>query len=324
MKTLKEKLRQYRESTESFVIPANISSNYETPGGLDNVQNWKAKVYLNNNGTGKTKVGDMDKVGYIAVDPTSSNIIPIARADEHHNGMDLIGHLISKKIIPKEAYITLWPHSTSYVYGHQSAKYMQDTIAAYKKWLAYGGKDIPLTGYNGILYHGTLSDFIKRVKSINTQGVIVLDNSTITPTGARFLKDLHDLASRYRKILDAQGTITVGSDRVEVNLAKDAYAFIKATFSYGETYPRNLLQDYKLETKLEADADTYQDNLQKLMEIINGFPGIKNHIHTNLKRILSIKGTTTDRELMNIRDAYTTAFGNIKKAEAEMTKIGGL
>ena len=124
-----------------FELPENKALKYETPGNLGDIHKWKAKIILGNSMGDDKKVGDMDKVGYVGINTRTNEIVPIARADEHQAGHELLYHLAEKGMIkgnPKD-FVTLYPTTN---YPHYSSNNSHQYVEAIKKWLAYGGPNV--------------------------------------------------------------------------------------------------------------------------------------------------------------------------------------
>ena len=124
-----------------FELPENKALKYETPGNLGNVDKWKAKIVLGNSMGEDKKVGDMDDVGYVGINVRTNEIVPIARADEHQAGHELLYHLADKGMIhgSPEDFVTLYPSTN---YPHYSSNNPHQYVEAIKKWLAYGGPNV--------------------------------------------------------------------------------------------------------------------------------------------------------------------------------------
>ena len=138
-KTPKTKTEE-KSVVSKFQIPEHKMLKFEAPGNLGNIDNWKARIVLNNSPSEKKKVGDMGEVGYVAINPNSNEIVPIARSDEHQAGYELLHHLSNKGAIrgrPQD-FITLFPGNN---YPHYSTSDTRKYAAACKKYLEYGGKN---------------------------------------------------------------------------------------------------------------------------------------------------------------------------------------
>ena len=128
-----------------FVIPKHKLIDIKAEGDLSNLDNWKAKIVLGNSMTKDKKKGDYDDVGYVAISTTGDDIIPIARSDEHEAGHELLWHLGKKGALKgkPQDYITLFPGGNYPEYAVREDD-MGKYVGAIKKWLAYGGENVPI------------------------------------------------------------------------------------------------------------------------------------------------------------------------------------
>ena len=124
-----------------FKLPESKMVKYEAGGTLGDIEKWKAKIIIGNSMGKDKKVGQMDEVGYVGINTRTNEIVPIARADEHRAGYELLYHLSEKGAIKgnPEDFITLFP-STNYPHymTNDTHKYAQ----AVQKWLDYGGPNV--------------------------------------------------------------------------------------------------------------------------------------------------------------------------------------
>ena len=99
------KFKLFESNIEIFTIPEKLQKYYNIEGNISNIYEWRAKIILNNSSS-NLKIGDYDNVGYIMINHNNSDIIPIARSDEHQRGEELLYHLYSKKLIDNLMYIS--------------------------------------------------------------------------------------------------------------------------------------------------------------------------------------------------------------------------
>lgn len=131
-----------------FRVPESKMLKFEMPGDLGDIGKWKAKILLGNSMGKEQKKGDMDDVGYVAISTVNDEIVPIARADEHRSGYELLYHLQDKDVIrgrPQD-FITL---SDGTNYPHYTTKDTGMYAKAIKKWLEYGGKNVAVHSQGG-------------------------------------------------------------------------------------------------------------------------------------------------------------------------------
>lgn len=158
-----------KESVKSnkWEIPVKLIPYQDIKGDFDNIDEWKTKIILCNSGGEGDEVGKWDEVGYVGVSYADDNlIIPIARADEHQAGYELMGHLLRRKMIPHEKFKSVWTgNSTNYIWAYDVEDYRNYYIA-YKKFLEYGGRNTALLikyeeNYRGQEMEIDLKTFVK-------------------------------------------------------------------------------------------------------------------------------------------------------------------
>ena len=132
-----------------FTIPEKLQKYQDINGDISNVKDWRTQIILNNSNSGLKK-GEYDKVGYIMINTKTSDIIPIARSDEHHRGDDLLFHFFEKKLIDNVNYVPIFSIGNNYFYKNdydikREEKELKEYLIIVKKFLNYGGKNLPLT-----------------------------------------------------------------------------------------------------------------------------------------------------------------------------------
>lgn len=132
----------------NFTIPEKLKKYQDIDGDISNVSNWRTRIILNNSNEGKVK-GDYDKVGYIMINIKTSDIIPIARSDEHHRGEDLLYHFFEKRLIDNVDYVPIFSIGNNYFYKNdydikREEKELKEYLIVIKNFLNYGGKNLPL------------------------------------------------------------------------------------------------------------------------------------------------------------------------------------
>lgn len=131
-----------------FIIPKKLQKYQDIDGDISNVKDWRTQIILNNSNSGLKK-GEYDKVGYIMINTKTSDIIPIARSDEHHRGEDLLYHFFEKKLIDNVNYVPIFSIGNNYFYKNdydikREEKELKEYLIVVKNFLNYGGKNLPL------------------------------------------------------------------------------------------------------------------------------------------------------------------------------------
>lgn len=202
-----EKPKTEEKSVDSgkakFRLPEHKLLKLETPGNLGNVEKWKARIVLGNSMTDKKKVGDMDEVGYVAISTRGDEIVPIARADEHRAGYELLHHLHEKGAIrtsPSD-FITLFPGNNYPHYSVPASDYPKYAEAV-KKWLAYGGKNVVVHAQKqgaGQWSDGKGRDFVTDMEEFaELGGKLPYGQKGPTKAGQKILDDLENAAGSLK------------------------------------------------------------------------------------------------------------------------------
>lgn len=255
------------ESSDGFRLHPKLDpQNYQITDSLRGVKGWRAKVLAANSAGPNDKIGDWNEVGYIMISLTDNTIVPIARADEHNVGFDLMHDLgIRGKYQP------IYFGGGNYIYSESDIPTFK---VALTKWLAWGGPDTYLSGSNSL--HGKLirfSDFVEH------DGFMEIVPGEISPIAKRFMDVLRGAAEAMRAARNTPDKRSV------VNAA--FVAALKVP-QYLGTLGFNFLGGYTLDDldKLVTNIKTAksENDVQRLEELIFGFDGIKNRIHNELRQ----------------------------------------
>jgi hypothetical protein len=296
----------------SFKIPDGIMKYLQIDKKLANADKWKAKIILGNSMQKGQKKGDWDNVGYIWISLDSNVIVPIARADEHHYGDDVMRHYIKKKLIPKEDYYPIWAiEGGNYVYDDDVPR----ALKAFRKFRIYGGRNVTIQNWRkGDNVRATADTFIKQGGDLKIRkGQIAEDGQKVLD----LLKEIEELYGKYRDGVE-HGKRT---QTVEKKMFSLIYRFIREGLHFSGFF-RHLDLD-------ESEVKKYEDrvvkaegeeNVEKAIEAIFAFGGLKNEIHNRLREIvrksksddLSIKWKLEDLRLFfGDLDAMIHALGAI-------------
>lgn len=283
----------------SFKIPEKIKDNYKISGDLSNVKNWKAKVLLANSGG---KVGEWDNVGYVLVSLDSNLLIPVARADEHQMGYDLLWHLINKDLIPNENYMPFYTLSKDYFYKDKIKQYLK----LYKKVLNYGmNPDYEVQDYS---YDSNYSTSLKEFVDNKGEQVDYSKSEKMPPKGKKIIDYLEKVAKGYKKLV----TKSVARDKEIENLFNYALDNLVVIFDYNlEKFAGYNTDDIeKALVKAESTLD-----YNKLGEIFFSHNGLKNKLHIALKK-------KSDKELKE-RGIFQL-FGSRERGIKELNRLSNI
>lgn len=293
-----ESVRELNEDkplSERF-IPA-LLANYQVTDSLAMVRNWKAKVILRNSaGPDSPKKGEFDAVGYVHIGINLGNIIPIARADEHHRGYDLIEYLQEKGLIPQDIYQPFYVHS-DYVDANDAV-----ALQAMKTWRKLGGPNIVIKNWtnSGTAFQVTMDDYIK------AEGDIQINKGSLFPLGQGLIDQL--------KLLSALCIEARQNERKEKQLYKQAVK----TFEY---YVKNILMlspnnSAEVLTKIaQAEALGGEEGIKCLEQLMFGFDSFKNKLHNQVRRALDPKALRYERNDMQ------AIFGDLELANHELGSL---
>lgn len=249
----------------TFRIPEKIKQNYKINGDLGNARNWKAKVILANSGG---KKGEWDKVGYVMISLNSNYIIPVARADEHQTGHELIWHLKRKKLIPDEKYYSFYSIDHDYFYKSK----LQDYLKMYQKALEYGiDPEFEVQDYDS-RYSTTIKEFVDN----DGKFIDYSKYDKLPPRGKRIIDFFENIANEYKNLISKN----IIRDKDIENLFDDVLNGMEVLSKFDlETFAGYQYSKVRDEIIKASGENDYK----KLGEILFGFNGVKNSIHTALK-----------------------------------------
>lgn len=272
-------MRSYEVITEarkSFRLHPGLNpDDYQITGNLRDIEKWRCRVYVGD-GTDKES---QSHVGYVMISLKDDTIIPIARGDEHHRGMDLMydfqngekNRYYSVKRIPgliASDYLPIWAHGQNYIYTKDEAP---DLLIALKKYLSYGGKDGLLTGsYEMDGKMSRLSTFVER------DGNMEIEAGSLAPLGKKIYDDLKALSA-------AMLALPEDADRIQ---AKPVFAQaakllrdIPPTMVHGLGLDWEEFKAYPQKLRALQKENDYLE----LENMFFAYHGIKNKIHENMK-----------------------------------------
>lgn len=208
LKELRQLIRQIiNESTNEsqFKIPEEIKQFYKISGDFSNVKNWEARIIAGNSKREGQKKGDWDKVGYVLISLTSNYIIPVARADEHHTGYDLLEDLIRKYKIKDLKYQSVFLLGNHYVYGGQ---YQNDEFQAIKKAYEYGARDIMVKEMGGGRKYLDIDDYVANGGDFNQAIKVGKELKKVSGQGQKFINELKSVTKLFEtySMLSPRGT----------------------------------------------------------------------------------------------------------------------
>lgn len=282
-----------------FVIPQHSKLKIEIDGDLGNVKKWKAKILLGNSMGKDHKIGDMDEVGYVAINIKTNEIVPIARADEHQTGYELLYHLSDKGIIKSDPndFITLFSGNNYPDYSVRRED-MGRYVNAVKKWLDYGGENYPVIMTEGERIDTDMKEFVKSNGKPSGKPTEKEESvgGKLKPHAQESVKLFEDTAKS-----GAEVATNPAASKKFLNQAKSLIQHLKSS-KIGIDVVDDLLK------KAETDID--KEDVDGLQEHLFAFNGIKNFLH-NYLRELKKRGVKED-----------DYFGDVNTAFEEFNKLG--
>lgn len=242
------------------------------------------------------RIGAREKIGYWVIDIVNGTVIPVARSDEHHRGLDFVHHLVEKGKLPDSIYIPIWA-GNQIIWDGETLDANLLILRAYRIWLANGGEDY-FVEINRPKCIVSMSDFVKCEGVVKGQDS---ESTALTKQGRAIVRDLvfiADALSRHRSNRDfKENSLWDHCDEL-VWLAKN--------------HP-SLMYDVKVDTskyqKIKEESD-----YSELEQFIFAFNGIKNQIH------IAVKEQVNDKKGFKIKD-FSLAFGNLEEFERKLSSI---
>ena len=307
---IKELNEQYLKQLSEFVLDKTLDErlipelieNYQLTYSLADVLNWKVKIILNNSvsfdeNDKKLKKGDMDSVGYVMIGLKTGTLIPIARADEHHKGYDLIYHLVNKGYIPDDSYYAIFSSHT-YVNSNDT-----EALLALKTWRKLGGQNLIIKSEtNDINFQMSIDDYIKK------EGKIEINKGELFPLGAELIKKLKTVSS-----------LCIES-RKDSRKEKRLYAEVLSLYNF---YLQKIEVHYSendeiLKNIYLAESIGGEEGIKKIEQYIFGFEGFKNKIHNNVREAINAKNKNSYSFKIRTMESI---FGDLDLANHELGSL---
>lgn len=280
-----------------FVLdPALNPQDYIMTDSLRDLAKWRARVHSGNSrGDKSPDVGEMDEVGYIMISLSSNRIIPMARADEHHQGFDTLREL--RGVNPRD-YQAVWRYGNNYIYY---ADEVAGWLNVLTKFLAYGGPDGVLKGSNDLRGKAMTSR-----QFIAARGDFTIAPGSLAPMGQGIVAAYQKLAAALAKARanEAARSVTnacfVAAHDVVKTISDIGY---DAFWIAGSKDLKDLIAEIKT---LKAEGDT-----RGLEMLFFGFNSLKNTMHNKLRKIVA---DTKEKKWNLDSDDATAVFGDLDLA----------
>lgn len=283
-----------------FAIPPKIAKNFQIVGDMGNTENWKAKILLANSASEEQKKGQWDEVGYVMISLDSNLIIPIARADEHQTGYELLhDYYFAKNLVPVEKYVSVWTSGNNYIYPRSA----NDQLKALIKFRQYGGKNNVLEGASeNRAYRSTIDDFIQG------KGSTLVDKAQLSPLGKFVMSSLESIINAWNAKDNKIFSMAYNFLKwIDINSLPMSKAF---DFSNDEI---KKIMDGLLQAEANQDFSAVADVFFRLR-------GIKNKMHNKIRQAIKKKESGYDYE----KEELVNFWGNLEVANLEMNKLSNL
>ena len=274
-------------------------SNYELDFDFGHARDWKAKILMGNNMRKGQKLKQWDRSRYVMISLVDDTIVPIAIADEHRVGFELL-HKIG---VPSINFYSFDSWGTNYIYHAEEVK---DLYIVGRKFIKWGGNGdaIMVYGQNGIKVHTTLTHFLTAKGDIKkVTKLCEYEEKQLSTASERLLTAWRDCAKAAAADPMAKSSLglffnkakTAIKEASNVNIIdytveevalkmldryKDAGDFQGMTnfmFGYVETNGK----EWKDVQKEAAEANPYYSSARPLP-----FNGVHNSIHNELRKLV--------------------------------------
>lgn len=292
-------------SIQGLTVPDSVSRNtIGFSGRFESLDKIQTKVLAANSCNDDVNIGDMDDVGYWMIEPFKGIIVPIARADEHNQGYDLLRTLISKGEVPGGNYISIFSYHDNYAPDESRSAELALFIGALKIWRRFGGPNLPVNITRG-RERGicSMDEFIK----CEGQAVKILKvKNGLRNNGVKLIKHLENVIAGILKNQEGK--------RVKVDQLFSEIDSINELIQ--------LSSDFRYDAKImeslkKIDEARYRSDILELEQLVLGFNGVKNSIHTNLKITLEKNNPYTLESIYSV-------YGDVTSLYEEFNRLGSI
>jgi hypothetical protein len=297
---------RYRELIEAqsaqFVLPkAFPARNYHITASLKDIGIWEAKILAANSPRVDQHIGDWDKVGYVMINLKSNELIPIARADEHNTGFDLL-YKVSRgnRLFNVDDYKPIY-FGPNYLYKESDIPPM--TIAV-SKWLSYGGPDLTIKGVYGLNLFGSFTDLVRHKMQL------IATSDKLAPVGERLINAFSALQKvNDRRVLLARSNRDTSA--IDQTFFRAAHALVKMIAPIMQAMWIDQPDPMTLVDTVQTFIDT--QDIAGLETFLFSHRGVKNAIH------MTIRKTKAGDYIRS--DTVQAIFGNLDLADQMLGKL---
>jgi len=262
------------ESRKPFRLHPGLNpEDYQITDNMRDVARWRCRIFAGDERDGQ------NKVGYVMISLKDDTIVPIARGDEHHRGMDLMydfqngykkgGFRIDKvEGLRASDYIPIWAHGQNYIYDPRE---IPNLLIAVRKFLSYGGIDGVLIGANQMS-----GKIVKLSTFVSLNGNLEIKAGTLAPIGQKIYDDM-------KKLADILRSIPIDADRITARPAFVQAAKILKEMPASIIYKLGIDYDDFKELPAKLRALQKDNDYKGLEELFFAYHGVKNKMHTFMK-----------------------------------------
>ena len=293
-----------------FQIPDIIKDNFKITNSLKDANKWEAKIIENNsNGDESIGIGDWDNIGYVMISLKDNTIIPIARADEHKTGYEVLHDVYQEKYnINASNYYSVFciEGGSNYPYSLEEAELLKQALIKCKSY----GMDLTKS-----YVYMTIINSMYRNKSYNDSFVTSEDFingnfSTEEKANAQITNLGQKLIQAFKLLSESFSTTNIHGKYSIANINKA----IKNLYNIGSKIMLKdnfkLVGDNDLEQMLnfvQQYKEGYYSNSQ-ISKAFFGFLGFRNNFHQRLRK--NIDNKMLEKQLGSIQ-TIIEMIGNI-------------
>lgn len=268
--------------------------------GLSGALNCSTLIRVCNSGRRGDKVGNRDRVRYFVIDILNGVIVPIAIADEHHMGMDLVHDMIEAGKLPDSIYVPISINGF-YCNSDDDKSYNMKILRACEIWLKNGGIDGIVTNSRANM-SCRMSEFVKNGGVVKSP---VKNKSGLTSHARIIIDNLRIISMAIKADLS-------GRNYNENQVWQSAETVVKAI----ATCPLFTYQ-YEIDhAKFKEISD--KSDFKALEQFIFAFDGVKNKFHIALKNLLGHR----EKRGNDVRED-DNIYGDLVEFEKQLASTAG-
>jgi len=273
---------------KNFEIPEQLRKNNKIVNNtISTIQMWKTKVILANSAPEDIKIGDWDHVGYIMINYKTNQIIPIARADEHHTGYDLMHKYLDENIIEdiNDWTAIFWGNNYFYYNDENDKNTKQDYIAC-QKYIDYGGNNTSLL----ISFHDKKHTY----RRINIDIKTFIDLKGNLNDIKEFIDKHGEISEKGENLIDFFEITAIKLKKYHTNDENDDPIWNNSSPKDFSEYVKWQINDQKVLNDIKFINTLYYKNeilkacnkfdIDKIEKLLFSHNGLKNTIHQELRK----------------------------------------